>query len=107
MSFTVRELPKARADKSQIFEWLLNRSRLGAATWLAAYDRAIGRLKTNALSQSEADESSELEADVKQVLFKTRRGRIYRILFLIESSEVYILRVRGPGQASIGQADIE
>ena len=107
MSFTVRELPKARADKRHIFEWLLNRSRPGAAAWLAAYDHAVDRLKSNATSHAEADENSELEADTKQALFKTRRGRIYRILFLIESSGVYILRVRGPGQAPIGQADLK
>lgn len=107
MNFTVRELSKARADKRDILEWLLNRSRTGARAWLSAYDNAVERLKTTANSCGEADENSELDTDVKQALFKTRRGRTYRILFLIESSQVYILRVRGPGQAPVDETDVE
>jgi hypothetical protein len=46
-----------------------------------------------------APESQDVEFEVRQALFKTRRGCVYRALFFIERSTVYILRVRGPGQA--------
>jgi hypothetical protein len=39
--------------------------------------------------------------EVRQALFKTRRGRVYRALFFIESTDVFILRVRGAGQAPV------
>ena len=36
--------------------------------------------------------------EVRQVLFQTRHGRPYRILYAISGDEVRVLRVRGPGQ---------
>ena len=36
--------------------------------------------------------------EVRQFLFKTRRGRTYRAVYVIMDDEVRILRVRGPGQ---------
>ena len=88
MTFPVRELRRAKADKRKIFEWLHERSRSGAIAWLAAYDKMIGRLKTHADTFAEADENADLVLDVKQVLFKTQRGRVYRALFIIDSGEV-------------------
>lgn len=44
MKFNVHELPKAKADKRHIFEWLFERSPHGAAAWLDAYDKMIERL---------------------------------------------------------------
>jgi plasmid stabilization system protein ParE len=107
VTFLVRELRKAKADKRRIFEWLHERSRPGAIAWLAAYDQMVERLKTDAQSFGEAYENADLDLDVKQALFKTRRGRLYRALFTIEGGEVFILRVRGPGQAPVDAADVE
>ena len=42
MNFAVQELPRAKEDKQAILEWLLERSRQGAAAWLDAYDDALG-----------------------------------------------------------------
>lgn len=107
MKFQVRELRKATTDIRHIFTWLFERSPSGAAAWLSAYDEMVERLKTDAATFAEAHENADLDQDVKQALFKTRRGRIYRALFLIEADEVFILRVRGPGQAPIQTDDIE
>ena len=99
MSFVVRELPRAREDKQQILDWLLHRSRQGAATWLTAYDDALDRLKNSANAYGPALENEDCpSADVRQVLFKTRRGRVYRILFFVQDTDIYVVRVRGPGQ---------
>jgi hypothetical protein len=106
MSFSVRELRKANADKRQIFEWLHLQSRAGAIAWLAAYDAMIERLKKGADTFGEAYEKADLDMDVKQALFKTRRGRVYRALFILEARDVFILRVRGPGQAPVSATDI-
>jgi plasmid stabilization system protein ParE len=107
MTFPVRELRRAKADKRRMFEWLHERSRPGAVAWLAAYDRMIERLKSNADSFAEAFENADLEMEVKEVLFKTRRGRVYRALFVIESDDVFILRVRGPGQGAVDAGEID
>jgi plasmid stabilization system protein ParE len=101
MSFTVRELRKAKADKRLIFEWLHEQSRPGALAWLAAYDAMVERLKSAADAFGEAYENVDLDIHVREALFKTRRGRVYRALFVVEGKDVYILRVRGPGQAPV------
>jgi plasmid stabilization system protein ParE len=101
MTFTVRELPRATRDKRRIFEWLFERSPQGAAAWLDAYDQMIERLTTAAESFPAAHENQDIELEVKQVLFKTKRGRIYRAVFHVDGVDVFILRVRGPGQAPI------
>ena len=101
MSFTVRELPKATQDKTSIFRWLHARSPKGAAAWLDAYDATVDRLRQSAASFSEAAENRDCEFDVRQALFKTRRGRVYRVLFFVEGDHAFILRVRGPGQAPV------
>jgi hypothetical protein len=106
MSFTVRELPKAKQDKRAIFLWLHERAPEGAAAWLDAYDSLIERLKQDAASFGVAPENQGCEFEVRQALFKTRRGRVYRVLFFIEGRDAYILRVRGPGQAPVMPDDI-
>ena len=106
MSFVVRELLKAKQDKQSIFHWLHERSPTGAASWLGAYDDLLNRLKRDAHSFGEAPENQDCQFNVRQALFKTRRGRVYRALFFIEVEDVYILRVRGPGQAPVSPEDI-
>ena len=101
MTFLVRELPKAKQDKHSIFRWLYERSPTGAFAWLDAYDSLADRLKQDAATFGLAPENVDCEFEVRQALFKTRRGRVYRALFFIEGTEVFILRVRGPGQAPV------
>ena len=107
MPFRVRELRRAQADIRDIAAWLADRSPRGALAWLDAYDDLIARLQNNADSCGPADESDDWELDVRQAFFKTRRGRVYRALFIIEREEVFILRVRGPGQAPVDPAELK
>lgn len=101
MTFTVHELPKAKLDKRRIVAWLVERSPQGAAAWLDAYDQMVERLKTAADAMSVAAESAELDMQVRQILFKTKHGRVYRAVYYLDGVDAYILRVRGPGQSPI------
>ena len=108
MRFSVHELPRAREDKRQILEWLLERSRQGAAAWLSAYDDALQRLEQNADSYGEGLENDDCPlVNVRQAFFKTRRGRVYRVLFFIEGTDAYVLRVRGPGQPPLQPDELQ
>ena len=71
-----------------------------------AYDEMVARLEKSAESFAAADENEALEFDVRQALFKTRHGRVYRALFFIEGEHVFILRVRGSGQAPVEPNDL-
>mgnify|MGYP001040958959 CR=1 FL=1 len=106
MTFQVHELRRAQADVRSIARWLAERSPPGARAWLRAYDEMVKRLEQQASSCGPAYERNDCEFDVRQALFKTRRGRVYRALFFIEGQEVYILRVRGPGQAPVKPDDL-
>ena len=106
MTFTVRELPKAKWDKRHIIEWLLRRSPQGAAAWLDAYDQMMKRLQAAANAYPAAYENKSVRLEVKQILFKTKQGRIYRAVFHIDGANVFVLRVRGPGQAPISEDDL-
>ena len=101
MTYRVHELRLAQEDIVSIFDWLNERSPEGAAAWLDAYDAMLNSLQQSAHRHAAAPESERLGEQLRQTLFKTRKGRIYRALFVIEGQDVYILRVRGPGQAPI------
>ena len=106
MTFHVRELRRAQADIRHIFSWLAERSPQGARAWLDAYDAMVARLEQSADALGPADENKDCEFDVRQALFKTSRGRVYRAIFFIEGDEVFIVRVRGPGQAPVQPDDL-
>lgn len=92
MTFSVCELPKAIADVRKIVAWLYERSPQGSESWLDAYDSALARLKINAASNRLAFENDAVaEIEVRQALFKTKHGRVYRILYFVEGDSVFVL----------------
>src|SRR5262245_22637998 len=106
MSREVRILERARADVDAIFNWLVRRSAKGAVSWYIAFRRALRNIAATPEAHSEAAESYRLGRLLRQALFKTPRGRVYRIIFAASDTEVIILRVRGPGQAPLRARDV-
>ena len=106
MTFSVRNIPRAKSDIRSITNYIRERSRRGAAAWLNAWGIARKRLAKNAESCGRADENDHFDIEVNQVLFRTRHGRVDRLVFTIVGNEVLILRVRGSGQAPIEPSDI-
>ena len=100
MTFRLRTLSPAHRDVTKILNWICNEqaAQKGAASWLRAYDAAARTMARSPTSYGFAPENEVVEREVRQFLFKTRKGRIYRGLFTIVGDEVVILRVRGPGQ---------
>jgi plasmid stabilization system protein ParE len=106
MSRTIRIVERARSDVDAIFDWLVHRSTQGAVAWYLAFHGAIDRIAESPESFSEASESDQLARPVRQAFFKTRRGRVYRIVFEVTDLEILILRVRGPGQSPLRRRDL-
>jgi plasmid stabilization system protein ParE len=96
--FTVRILATAQRDADRIFDWIKDRSPEGALRWYDAFLAAADGLSMNPFTCGIAAESEDLDFEVRQKLFRTRRGGAYRLLFMIAGEEVHVLRVRGPGQ---------
>lgn len=91
-------LPRADADVESIIRFLAERSPQGAITWRERWEQVLDQLRTAPLECGLAPESADYDVDVRQLLFKTRRGRTYRALFTVVGRGVFILYVRAPGQ---------
>ena len=100
MNHRIRTLSRAHRDVAGILRWIAveRKSVAGANSWLAAYQAAVRKLAASPESYGLAFEDDGQEPRVRQFLFKTRRGTVYRGLFTIDAEEVVILRVRGAGQ---------
>jgi plasmid stabilization system protein ParE len=105
MSRPLRVLGRAAADVDDIFNWLARRSVVGAISWYAAFHSELSQIASSPESFAEAAESRPLGWPLRQALFKTRRGRIYRVLFQLFETEIIVLRVRGPGQPPLRRRD--
>ncbi len=106
MTFRVTLEPRANQQFKRIVRWLSDRSPSGAEHWLDAFDSAVDQLERNADGCSLALENSKVKREIRQTLFKTPRGRMYRMVFTIVGAEVRVLAIRGPGQAPLKRRDL-
>jgi plasmid stabilization system protein ParE len=91
----------AQQDVENIYAWLSRRSRPGAVRWYAAFLQAVENLRRNPARCPLAREASRIGVEVREQFFKTRRGRRYRLLFMMDERIVRVLRIRGPGRSTI------
>ena len=98
MRLKLKILRRARWDAQSIFDYILKRSPQGAANWWTAFEQAAYSTCDQLREFALAPENGIVDYELRQVVFKTARGRAYRIVFTIVANEVRILRVRGPGQ---------
>jgi plasmid stabilization system protein ParE len=105
MRFIVRVLGRAQADVLDCYAYLADRSPQGAANWFNRFAETRDRLSRDPARRPVAAESRFVDYEIREVLFKTRRGKPYRILFTIVGDEVRVLRVRGPGQDDLREDD--
>lgn len=98
--------PTAEADAQIIFDYIKERSSEGAARWYIAFQTAASRTLEMPESYPLAPENAAVEAEVRNFLFKTRRGHTYRGLFIIRDGVLRVVRVRGPGQPRVRKNDL-
>lgn len=93
---------EAQRNIEAIFDWISERSPDGATRWYRALLKALTRLTTDPERLPIAPESHRFDRTVRDLRFRMRSGRTYRILFTVEGEEVHVLFVRAPGQDSAG-----
>ena len=107
MTHIVKVTEIAAVDVDQTYDWIAERSQLGADHWKSAVSAAILQLADTAEQHPRAAESAIIQRDIREAYFKTKSGRKYRLIFAIAEDEVRVLRVRGPGQAPLNAIDLD
>ncbi len=98
MTYSLRILDRAQVDVRRIFEWLNEKSPAGSKRWYAAFEAAVLRLRENPFLWPLAPEDEFVNYEIHHCVFRTRRGRPYRILYTVVDREIRILHVRSHGQ---------
>jgi len=108
MTFEVRVTDRADRDVDTIFEWLAQHTKVGAVRWYHAYLKSLSLLPDQATGCGLAPEAEKFQIELRQILFKTRSGHVYRSLFVIVTNTIHVVGVRATGQdlASIGDLDL-
>ncbi len=106
MSFALRILPRAERDVQMIFEYIKERSSSGADRWWHAFQDATERVAAAPWQFPFAPENEKSTREIRHYFFKTRQGRTYRGVFIVQDQEVWILRVRGPGQPPLAADEL-
>ena len=106
MNYTVVVLPEAEQDAHRIYRWIAERSPRGADRWYEQFLAALRRLASDAEACALAPENEHVVPEIRQLLFKTKKGLRYRLLFSIAAAAVRVLHVRGPGQQLLGPSEL-
>jgi plasmid stabilization system protein ParE len=100
--------PRADRDVAKIYAWLAQHSIAGSNAWYRAYRKAVEQLCEMPDHCALAAETALVSLDVRQILFKTRRGLKYRILFDIQGGSSRSSRPRSwPAASSPARRAVE
>ena len=106
MTYKLKLLPRAERDVDGILEFLVARSVQGTIDWDQAFQTALDSVKRDPLRFALAPESLRYDREIRQVLFKTKRGRFYHALYSVVDATIYVLHVRGPGQRPLKEGEL-
>jgi plasmid stabilization system protein ParE len=98
MTYSVILLTRAKHDVATIQNWIAERSPSGATKWFNSFVAALKTLENNPYGCELAPEDQVVGRGIRQLLFRTRKGHRYRILFTVENDIVHVVHVRAPGQ---------
>ena len=97
-SFRVVLSEEARSNVGAIYDWIAARSGQGAGRWYSAFLKVLNSLSRSADRCAVAPETRHFSEVIRNIAFRMRSGRTYRVLFTIDGQDVHVLFVRGPGQ---------
>lgn len=105
MQFEVIITPSGKADIFETNTWLLENYPNIADRWLWETSEAVTSLSKSPKRCAVSPESDAFDVEVRQLLYG-RKPHVYRILFSIRETKIYVLRVRHTRQKSLLE-DIE
>ncbi len=101
MSYRVELTERAYHDIDRIMTWLATWSPGAEDRFSASLFDSLPRLESNPFECGLAYENSESPETLRHLLFETRRGRVYRALFIVREDIVKILTIQSPGERPV------
>lgn len=104
-TYQVRLSARAERDVDQTLRWFHGQKATAAGErWLAQLFRRINTLETHPQRCRLAEEADAVGLELQELLFG-RRQATYRILFVIQSRAVQILRIRHSARDALSTED--
>ena len=106
MTFQVEITPIAEAAIEQAYRWYRERNPEFADRWFRSLMNAIATLQENPYRCILAVEHEIFAEDVRQLLHGKAKN-IYRMLFTVRGTAVYLLYIRHSAQAPLTKDDLD
>jgi plasmid stabilization system protein ParE len=106
MAFQVEITPSAESQIEQSYHWYRERNPEFADRWFRGLMNAIATLQENPQRCALAIEHEIFSEEVRQLLYGKSKS-LYRVMFTIRDSTVYVLYVRHSAQAPMTISDLE
>ncbi len=106
MTFQVEITPVAEAQIEQAYRWYRERNPEFADRWFRGLMNTIATLQEKPRRCGLAIEHDIFPEEVRQLLYGKSKN-IYRVLFIIRDTAVYVLYVRHSGQSPLTVDDLE
>ncbi|NEQ69795.1 MAG: type II toxin-antitoxin system RelE/ParE family toxin [Symploca sp. SIO2D2] len=106
MTFQVEITPIAEAQTEQAYRWYRNRNPEFADSWFRGLMNTIATLQEKPRRCALAVEHEIFSEEVRQLLYGKSKN-IYRVLFTVRDTMVYVLYVRHSAQAPMTVDDLE
>lgn len=107
MTFQVKLSPSAIQDAETAYLWLKEQNQTFADTWFQGLSEAITSLEQLPARCPIAPESRQLEREVRQLLYRKSKRTVFRILFGLSETEVYVYRIRHSAQQTLTDEDFD
>ena len=102
MTYSIVLLRRADGDFHSIVYWLKKRSFRGAEHWRFALDDCLSEIARDPFRYERVTEEARSAYRIRQVLFHTRHGNTYRIIFLVEQSRSASCEFEHPDNVDCG-----
>jgi plasmid stabilization system protein ParE len=106
MTYRVLLQPRAEADLEALYQRAAEQAPLAAKRWYNQFLKSLESLRQHPHRCGMAPEATQLSLELRQFIVRSRSGRAYRALFVIEEDSVQVLSIRAPGQDIAGPEEI-
>jgi plasmid stabilization system protein ParE len=98
MSYQIEILPQALSESEDSFRWIVdNVSAITAELWYEDLLEAVRSLESFPNRCAIAPEAQEFQQEIRQLWIG--KSRNYRVLFVVEANQVFIVHVRHSSRA--------